>query len=296
MRWEDAPFVKLYRDTGPFMDLSLEARGLFDELLKVVDRAGILRLGADPVRTVARAVNGRPERVKGYLEELTRDGCVTVRDGALLIRNYIEAQSAKASDRARQHESRSRARDLLSGEEVGEITVPVSRVSHTVSHGVTHTSRSEEKRLEETRREEREKESAPTGASSLLGDPDNKKQKKNVDQFLGEALEILAALNAARSRLRSTSRGIRPTYSSLGGIAARLASGRTLEECLYVVAAGEAECIRKADSFDWFDTVTPWRPENFEKRLASDVSVTRKKASGLAPPIPAYAQSGEEPL
>lgn len=103
-----------------------------------------------------------------------------------------------------------------------------------------------------------------------LGEPDNEKQQRIVDKHLTTALLVLDGLNAARLRLRPSSRVIRPSYTSLGGIAARLASGRTLEDCLHVVAVGEAECGRKSSSFDWFDAVTPWRPENFEKRAAMD--------------------------
>lgn len=103
-----------------------------------------------------------------------------------------------------------------------------------------------------------------------LGEAENRKQKQIVEKHYQEALEVLTELNAARSRVRPGLRGIRPTYSSLGGIAARLAAGRTLEECLLVVAGGEAECIRKVESFDWFDAISPWRPANFERRLASD--------------------------
>jgi hypothetical protein len=113
---------------------------------------------------------------------------------------------------------------------------------------------------------------APSPPAGLdLGEPENAKQKKMVDKHVTTALEILTQLNAARSRVRPSSRAIRPMYSSLGGIAARLASGRTLEECLLVVATGEAECGRKPECFDYFDAVSPWRPENFERRLSSDV-------------------------
>lgn len=148
MHWEDAPFVKLYRDNGPWMDLSLEARGLFDELLKVVDRAGLLKLGADPVKTIARAVNGDPARVHGYLDELTRDGCVTLRDGVLVMRNYIAAQGARASDKSRQAEMRARAREmaLLTGNQ----SLAAENVTHE-SRGVTHASLLEENRLDQTR-------------------------------------------------------------------------------------------------------------------------------------------------
>jgi hypothetical protein len=117
-------------------------------------------------------------------------------------------------------------------------------------------------------------ESSPSGSVSDarvdLGEPDSDKQKRIVDQHYDLAMRVFGELNAARSRVRSGLHGLRPTYSSLGGIAARLAAGCTLEECLLVVAHGEAECARKPEAFEWFDAVSPWRPENFQRRIAKD--------------------------
>jgi hypothetical protein len=117
-RWEDTPFVKLYVPPafGPWRERTVMARGLFAELMKVVDRAGFLPVGRDEAASVALAVNGPVDYCRQYLEELVTDGCLVLcklADGsrALLIRNFVEAQTAKAGDRVRQAESRRRARD-----------------------------------------------------------------------------------------------------------------------------------------------------------------------------------------
>jgi hypothetical protein len=131
-----------------------------------------------------------------------------------------------------------------------------------------------------------------------LGEAENAKQKRIVDKHVAAALRVLEELNAARKRVRPSCKGLRPTYSSLGGIAARLAAGRTPEECLHVIAVGEAECSRKAESFDWFDAVTPWRAENFEKRAGMDIATTRQETRtvGHAKPAPHNTETKEHEL
>jgi hypothetical protein len=147
MRWEDAPYVKLYRDNGPWMDLPLEARGLFAELLKVVDRAGMLKVGDDPARTIARAVNGDTDRVREYFDVLRKDGCVVLRNGFVTLKNYIEAQGARASDKARMSEMRKRDRDANAAEAVSSN----QQVAGKIVTRNPQALRSEENRREKNR-------------------------------------------------------------------------------------------------------------------------------------------------
>jgi hypothetical protein len=90
-----------------------------------------------------------------------------------------------------------------------------------------------------------------------------------VNKWATPALTVLAALSAARRRVIPGGREIRPTYSSLSGIAARLEAGRTVDECLAVIENCEGETRKRPESAQWFDAVSPWRPENFERRLTS---------------------------
>ena len=114
MRWEDEPYVRLYkRETPEWAVLSWEARALFHEMLKKTDLAGILIVGKSglrglaglvrmPVNVVDRALHGE--------EGLLADGCVVEIDGGYLMPNYVEAQQARQSDRARKQEQRNRDR------------------------------------------------------------------------------------------------------------------------------------------------------------------------------------------
>ncbi len=116
MRWEDERYVRVYtRDTVDWMALSFEAQGLFALLLRKVDRAGVLELGKRGKQAIAVAI-GHPSKWKTIgpaLEELIQDGCVVVETERLIIRNFIEAQEAKQSDKVRQAKSREMARSAI---------------------------------------------------------------------------------------------------------------------------------------------------------------------------------------
>lgn len=153
MRWEDERYVRVYtRDTADWLALSFDAQSLFMHLLRKVDRAGILELGRHGKRAVAIAIGHAAlwDRLAPALEELLADGCVQINETRLLIPNYIEAQEARASDKARQREKRERDRARTADEpspppppaddpNVTERDAPSRNVtgSHEKSRGVT---------------------------------------------------------------------------------------------------------------------------------------------------------------
>lgn len=144
MRWEDERYVRVYtRDTTDWLALSFDAQALFLMLLRKVDRAGLLPLGKHGKRGAAIAV-GHPqnwERIAPAFEELLADGCVTLTsDGTrLLVPNFLAAQEARASDKARQSKSRELDRDTAAAESVTPRDTPSRLVTecHTPSHAVT---------------------------------------------------------------------------------------------------------------------------------------------------------------
>ncbi len=162
MRWEDEQWIKVYtRDTADWLALSYDARSLFLNLLRKVDRAGLLPLGRHGKRAVAIIV-GAPElweeRIAPALDELLDDGCVRIEGGGLIIPNFVAAQEARQTDRARKAAQRARDRDQAVASSVtaepevrdntGSESEGVTR-RHTASHGVTN--RREETRVEEKR-------------------------------------------------------------------------------------------------------------------------------------------------
>lgn len=143
VNWPDERYVRLYtRDTPDWLALSFEAQALFALLIRKVDRSGVLELGKHGKRAVAVAIGhaSQWERLEPALDELFSDGCVFTRGDTLIVRNFIEAQEARQSDRMRQALSRARRRDQAgTGPDVTKRDVESQNVtaSHTESHAVT---------------------------------------------------------------------------------------------------------------------------------------------------------------
>lgn len=157
MRWEDEPWVKLYtRETGSWMCLTWQARGIFDELMKKVDRAGIVELGRKGLHAVAGLLRAPFSEIEPYLVELLDDGCLVLEGDKLIMPNFVEAQDAKTSDREKKRRSRRGARDmaLSKSPDFEKGVSPDVTVGHRMSPDVTASHRKspiEEKRLEENR-------------------------------------------------------------------------------------------------------------------------------------------------
>lgn len=169
MRWEDEQFVKVYtRDTGEWLALGWEAQALFLFMLRKSDRAGIVHTGKAKARGLAAMVGMPPEVLERALAALLADGCVREAPAAYLIPNFVAAQEARQTDRARKAAQRQRDRDeaashgvtqpavadamaTMERHESHEVTPAVTR-RHTASHGVT--LRRDETRVDETRRED----------------------------------------------------------------------------------------------------------------------------------------------
>ncbi len=150
MNWPDERYVRVYtRDTTDWLGLSWQAQGLFCLLLRKVDRAGLLDLGKQGNAGLASHIGGPSawRDMEPALDELLRDGCVEVVGTSLVIRNFIEAQEAKQSDKVRQAESRNRRRDQVRHESPVPVTnrdISSRNVTerHARSQGVTdgHTA------------------------------------------------------------------------------------------------------------------------------------------------------------
>lgn len=148
MDWSNERYVRLYcRDTVEWEMLPWEARALWPNLLRKVDRAGILPLGRHGVKGLAALVKLPVEVVEPGLAALLEDGCLVAKGDVLVVPNFLAAQEAKQSDRQRQEESRARRRaSALSVTDGHESSQPVTNRDdesqnvtecHDRSHAVT---------------------------------------------------------------------------------------------------------------------------------------------------------------
>mgnify|MGYP000656188717 CR=1 FL=1 len=124
-----------------------------------------------------------------------------------------------------------------------------------------------------------------------LGKPNNAKQRKVVERHLAACRHVIDAVNAGRKRVNGQCRGISASYTSLAEIAGRLDSGKTVEDCLHVVAICEAESKANPEkSFPYFNTISPFIAKNFERLAARDI-----ESAGRAPPPPDRFQRPDAP-
>lgn len=140
MRWEDERYVRLYtRDTPEWALMSWQARGLFGLLLRIVDRAGIIRLGKAGARGLSVLLRAPEDVVQAAVEEWVADGMVRVQGEILVIPNFVEAQEANQSDKARKRTERERARDKASAQIDASQTIETKELSHAVTRGHTES-------------------------------------------------------------------------------------------------------------------------------------------------------------
>jgi hypothetical protein len=114
MNFEDESYVRLYtKRTTTNRRLNWEGRAVMHELMYEVDRAGVFDPGSEPLEDALELVTGLPQEVVQLgLARLLKTGTLVVRDdGKLVWPRFLEAQTAKRSDRLRSLESRARRRD-----------------------------------------------------------------------------------------------------------------------------------------------------------------------------------------
>lgn len=199
------------------------------------------------------------------LKDLVSTSMLTKAKDGYCIHDYLTYQPSKQEV----EEERSSARDRMR-EKRSAVRANISRTSEEVPAG------------RDRKGSESDSEGEGAGRGRLPGKPGSG-TKGLVDRWRLVAETVLDALNAARKRVRPSSRGITPTYDSLRHIAERLEAGKSAEDCLHVVEVCEAECRADAGSFKWFDPVTPFRSENFERKAAADPRLVTQPSAATRP-------------
>ena len=130
MDWANEQYILVYiRDSGDWLMWSWQTRAVMLFLLRKVNRAGILDLGKGKLRALAKILEMPELELSEAIAPLLEDGCVQIHEEKLIIPNFIPAQEAKHSDKARKQKSRETERARL-------LSQPVTR-GHTESHEVT---------------------------------------------------------------------------------------------------------------------------------------------------------------
>lgn len=94
------------------------------------------------------------------------------------------------------------------------------------------------------------------------------------------AVEVLDALNAARTRLSPQTHGLGATDDNLANITARLVAGATVADCLHVIAVRESEVRRDGTQWRWFNPENAFTSKSFTHSLSQETP----KATAASPP------------
>jgi hypothetical protein len=132
MNFEDESYVRLYtRDTPSWKLLGWEAQTVLLHMLRDrFDRSGVFDCECHDLSHAVTAVTGLPtEIVKAGIARLLESKTWVLNGSLVVWPKYVEAQSCKRSDRARQRESREKRRTRAMSE------VPAH--GHGESHAVT---------------------------------------------------------------------------------------------------------------------------------------------------------------
>ena len=144
MDWENERYIRVYvRDTADLLAIGWQGRAVWHELLRKVDRAGILdttepAIVAETLRIPEEIASAGLKRIfgRGMVIEGQLDG-----KPVLLIPNFQEAQEATSSVKERQRESRQRRRELARAEGIVTDRDMQSRNVMDESRSETETSR-----------------------------------------------------------------------------------------------------------------------------------------------------------
>jgi hypothetical protein len=142
MNWEDEPYIKLYtRDTVSYKLLPWQGRCLLPLIMRKLDRAGVMDIGKyPPSEAISVMVDVPIDVTKVGIEALLQSGIFEHIGDSIICPNFLEAQEARQSDKARQALSRQRRKDKANWNNVTKCDSKSQNVtnSHTVSHGVTN--------------------------------------------------------------------------------------------------------------------------------------------------------------
>jgi hypothetical protein len=306
VNWQDEQFVKVYtRDTGEWTLLSWDAQALLLQILRKVDRSGVLQLGKHGARVLPAALGHREqaERITAALAELTADGCVVLRPECLVVPNFIAAQTSRQSDKARQQSARDRRRaesmgaSLPADKETSQnvtdchLASPDVTQSHLESPRVTlDKNRSEEIRLDLSCAKPNPQQPELALVPQLAAESQQPKAIKKPGTYTALATALLGELSAARMRINSRNRPYPPSPAHLREIERCLREGLTVDQLRNVIVVWEALVKAGKQNPDHFDSLSPFRASNVAKYTEMSLDDARKPrgqaTQAMRPPEP----------
>ncbi len=210
MDWENENWVKVYtRDTGDIMAIGWEGRAVLWELMRKVDRAGVLDEADDSV--IAEMLRLPHDVTEVGLARLKKRLVIERTEEALVLVNFLTAQEARSSNKQRQSEFRARRRAMARiGQISHNVTTRVTGCNADVTKrydevtGNNEASHEVTSRVEESRVEESREGKEGVGTSPDASPPRKKKSGPSPKLITETARTVVEAFNGMFERSLSS--------------------------------------------------------------------------------------------
>lgn len=156
MNYEDEDYVRFYtRDTVSWIGLGWEGQCVLSLMLHgKFDRSGVFDCdGHDPSHAVTLVTRVPAEIAAAGLARLLESGTWVLRDGRIVWPKFVEAQTCRRSDKARQRESREKRRSDALGTSGDIPSQPVTKPPQPVTPGDEKSQPVTPSRAEQSRAE-----------------------------------------------------------------------------------------------------------------------------------------------
>lgn len=282
MDFENARWVKLYcQDTGTWLRIGWQGRTLALHLLRAVNASGVLSdLGDEPELILAELLRLPVEVVSPGIAALLRTETITLANGVLVWRKFVEAQKSRKSEAQRKAEYRAKHRaDAIKaqgGTDCPESGTERPNEGQERPHVPSDGDKKSQKRRE--KKEEKRQDKKASGQGALPLDEPQAAGGSESDTQTTEhiALLLFGELQAARKRCNPGINLTRRIKDPTTYIERCLRDGSTPDDLRHVIACWEALVKNGERRMGDFDHVSPFRASNVGKYLAMSLDDARK--------------------
>ncbi len=276
------------RDTPDIIAVGWEGRLVLWELIRKVDRSGVIEIGLNDDDLLADLLRIPVAIMKLGISKLLNRGTIQRTDHAVVLINFVQAQETRSSDRERQERSRSTRRSQhVIGSSPDKNPGDSCHLSQTEVTAVT--KRREEKRIEDTTDDLSHNDlhaGLPPGevvGSQLAQKPDPEPEAAKKTKRAKVPQETLEAVYGLYPRKEGKKAGLKALERILSQNRDPLSELRDIALAIKnynAIIAREGRDLTKVKHFSTFiNNWTDYKLENLEAQLLSS-------KPSLPPPIP----------
>jgi hypothetical protein len=268
-------YVRSYvRDTEEYLLLPWEARGLYWELRRKVDRSGLLKV-RNGAASVVLLIRWPADVVERALDALLASGFVLEDDRGYLMPEFLPSEEAKQSVAQRARESRARRVDRgvtsSSHDDVDVDDLETTRDDVDSNRDEQPVTRAVLQRNVTTPPRDAPK----TSLRACRAVPTVEEERSTRFAI---ASRVFAFMEQERKAIDPQARDT-ARINCEDKIVRLLAMGNTEDDLLHVVKVYSHEARQQpSDQLRWFQGATMWQPDNVDRAKSRKVDATRQSA------------------